>query len=258
MYDVNPAQLGRFQIERVRYQDLEGRNGQPEEVYNGIDIAMTARFLDGGVLMGGLGLGRTTFDYCWQNNLPNAYQIGTPGTSPFNTVGTLPRSDGFCTIQSSLWDGVGSQIKLQAVYPLPYQFVISGTYKHLPGVPIPADYVATNVALSGGLGRDLAACRGAVGAACTATRTIALLPTAFNQGNQSSVLLDERINQVDLRLTKGVKIGATRIQGILELYNVLNIRPAQGLVATFGPAWQFPTALLGGRLLKFGAQIDWN
>jgi hypothetical protein len=261
LYDVNPAQLGLLRVERVRYQDIEGRTGDPTEVYNGIDLAVNARFGKGGVLMGGLGLGRTTFDYCWQNSLPNVAQVGTPGASQTNTVGTLPRSDGFCRIQSTLWDGVGSQLKMQVVYPLPYEFVISGTYKHLPGQPIPANYLATNVALRGGLGRDLASCRGLVGAACSSTARIALLPSAFNQGNQSSVLLDERINQVDLRLTKGLKIGKTRIQGILELYNALNIRPAQGLLDTYsgtGATWQFPTALLGGRLLKFGAQIDLN
>jgi hypothetical protein len=257
LYDINPAQLGRFDMQRVRYQDLEGRNGQPKEVYNGIDIALQARFLDGGVLMGGLGLGRTTFDYCWQNNLPNVYQIGTPGASTINTVGSLPRTDGFCEIQSTLWDGVGSQVKLQAIYPLPYQIVISGTFKHLPGIPIPANYVATNGQVRDGLGRNLAAC-GALTTATCATTTIALLPTANNQGNTSSVLLDERINQLDLRLTKGVRVGGLRVQGIVELYNVLNIRPAQGLVATFGPAWQFPFAMLGGRLLKFGAQIGFD
>lgn len=257
LYDINPAQLGQFRIERVRYQDLEGRNGEPKEVYNGVDMAVNARFGQGGVLIGGLGLGRTTFDYCWQNNLPNVFQVGTPGASTVNTVGSLPRADGFCEIKSTMWDGVGSQVKLQAIYPLPYDFIVSGTYKHLPGIPIPANWPATNGNVRAGLGRDLAACRGAGTATC-ATTTIALLPAAFYQGNQSSVLLDERINQVDLRLTKGVKVGRARIQGILELYNLLDIRPAQGTIATFGPLWQFPTALLGGRLLKFGAQIDFN
>jgi len=260
LYDINPNRLGRFQIERVRYQDLDGRNGDPKEVYNGIDLSANARFGKGGLLMGGLGLGRTTFDYCWQNNLPNVYQIGTPGSSALNTVGRLPRTDGFCEIQSDLWDGVGSQVKLQAVYPLPWDIVVSGTFKHLPGQPIPADWTATNAEVRGGLGRSLAACLGATTAAC-ATTSIALLPSAFNQGNQSSVLLDERINQVDLRLTKGVRIGKTRVQGSLELYNAFDSRPAQGLFAiysTIGNRWQFPTALLGGRLLKFGGQIDWN
>jgi hypothetical protein len=35
-------------------------------------------------------------------------------------------------------------------------------------------------------------------------------------------------------------------------------RLAQGIIATYGSIWQLPTALLGGRLLKFGAQIDLN
>jgi hypothetical protein len=72
------------------------------------------------------------------------------------------------------------------------------------------------------------------------------------------VKLDERVNQVDLRLTRLFRFGGTRVQAIAELYNVFNNRPAQGIVGTYPRAvgWQFPFGILGGRLFKFGAQID--
>jgi hypothetical protein len=256
--DVSQAKLGQRSAERVLVKDIAGRNGDPSEVYNGIDIAMNARFGKGGVLMGGVAVGRTSFDYCWQNDLPHVSQTTTPGFTAVTgaVVGYLPRTDGFCKIESAWWDGVGSQIKFQAVYPLPLDFVVSGTYKQLPGIPIPAIWNVPNVAVAPSLGRDLAACRGLTGAACTATTSVALLPTAFVQGNTTSVKLDERINQVDLRLTKIFRVGGLRLQGGVELYNVFNVRPAQGIVTTYGPAWQFPFAILGGRLFKFGAQID--
>ena len=59
-----------------------------------------------------------------------------------------------------------------------------------------------------------------------------------------------------MRLTKIFRIGRTRVQGIAELYNAFNTRPAQGIVSTYGASWQLPLAILGGRLFKFGAQID--
>jgi hypothetical protein len=37
---------------------------------------------------------------------------------------------------------------------------------------------------------------------------------------------------------------------------LLNTRPPQAIAATYGAAWLRPTSLLGGRLLKFGAQVS--
>ena len=258
LYDESPAKVGQRSAERKRAKDIAGADGLPSEVFNGLDISMNARFGQGGVVMGGVAMGRTLFDYCWQNNLPNVNLISTPGfTAVSGAVSSyLPRTDGFCSIQTAWWDGVGSQIKLQAVYPLPLDFTVSGTYKLLPGIPIPATWVVPNSLVAPSLGRDLAACRGLTGAACTATTSVALLPNTNYQGNLSAVKTDERINQLDMRLTKLFRLGSSRLQAIAELYNVFNIRPAQGIIGTYGPAWQFPFAILGGRLFKIGAQID--
>ena len=258
LYDESPAKVGLRSAERVRAKDIAGRDGDPKEIFNGLDFSVNARFGQGGVVMGGVAMGRTLFDYCWQNDLPNVNQVGTPGfTVQTGAVsGYLPRTDGFCSIQTAWWDGVGSQIKLQAVYPLPLDFTVSGTYKLLPGIPIPATWNVANSAVAPSLGRDLSACRGLTGAACTATTSVALLPNAFYQGNLSAVKTDDRINQVDLRVTKLFRVRGSRLQAIAELYNLFNSRPAQGIVGTYGPAWQFPFAILGGRLFKIGAQID--
>jgi hypothetical protein len=64
------------------------------------------------------------------------------------------------------------------------------------------------------------------------------------------------LNQTDLRLTKSIRYSRGRIQGMLDLYNVFNNRAPQTINSAYGPAWLTPTTLLGGRLLKFGAQID--
>ena len=91
---------------------------------------------------------------------------------------------------------------------------------------------------------------------CTATATVGLLPSANNQGNAAAALFDDSLTQVDLRLTKMLHVGKGRVQGIAELYNVLNARPAQATNPTYGANWLVPTSLLGGRLFKFGAQFD--
>ncbi|MGE3579252.1 MAG: hypothetical protein AB7I25_12410, partial [Vicinamibacterales bacterium] len=192
---------------------------------------------------------------CWLNDLPHVSETG------FNAApGALPRTDEFCRVTGTLWDGTGSQVKFQAVYPLPGNFVISGAFKHLPGLPLDANYVALNFEIAQSLGRDLSACtlRGTPGATCTASTTVALDPTVFN----SSKLHDSRLTQVDLRLGNTFRMAGFRIQPALELYNVFNNRPLQGTSGTWGAAgsrsafWKFPFSMLGGRLLKFSAVID--
>ena len=249
LWDANPNVFGLRDNERVNAKDVNTSGQDPKELFNGVDIAVNAQFGDGGVLLGGVAIGRTRFDYCWNNALPNISQESQPSD--------LPRTAGFCEITGDLWDGVGSQIKFQVVYPLPYDINVSGTFKALPGIPIPASYNASNVELAASLGRDLSACRGAVGAACTAVKSVGLAPSANRQGDSAAVLHDERINEIDLRVTKALTIAGFRIQGVAELYNVTNNRPPTGITTTFGSAWQFPRALLGGRLFKVGVQVDY-
>ena len=104
------------------------------------------------------------------------------------------------------------------------------------------------------LGRDLSACRGA--ATCTATVTVPLVPSAADTGNASAELFDDRINVTDLRLTKQFPLGKGTIKGVLDIYNAFNNRPPLTINTTYGAAWQTPTSIQGGRLIEFGAQIN--
>jgi hypothetical protein len=217
-------------------------------------MLVSATFARGALLNGGVTLGRTTFDLCWHNDLPQVSQAGSNSGAGATPVG-FPRQNPSCRVQSALWGGIGSQIKVQGVYPLPLSFTVSGTYKNVPGVPITALHVVTNNQARASLGRDLSACRGAV--PCTATAVVELLPAVNNSGNSSATKYDERVSQINLRLTRAFRINQGRVQAVAELYNVLNERPAQGSLTTYGGAWLRPTALLGGRLFKFGAQVDW-
>ncbi|MDO8795540.1 MAG: carboxypeptidase regulatory-like domain-containing protein [Vicinamibacterales bacterium] len=246
LYDVNPSAFGRVQNVLMLAKDVPDATKRPKEVFNGVDVALNARFGNDSVVSGGVTFGRTSYNYCWQNSLPNVTQSGTP-------VG-LPRTEGYCDIQPPLWSGSGTTLKFQAMYPLPLDFVIAGTFKHLPGIPLTAAYVLTNAQVAPALGRNLAACPAA--GVCAATVTVPILPSTSSDGNISAALFDDRLTQVDLRLTRAFRVLGGRVQGIAELYNVFNDRPAQSIVPTYGAAWLRPTSILGGRLFKFGAQVD--
>jgi len=145
---------------------------------------------------------------------------------------------------------VGSQAKVQFVYPLPGSFTISGSYKNLPGIPIEA-VANSNIVPPSTLGRALSG---------PASYQLLPRPTAGSTALAGS-LYDDRLNQVDTRLARSFSFGKLRVQAIAELYNVFNNRPSQGNNNTYTAAgtksgWLTPGALLGGRLFKFGTQIN--
>jgi hypothetical protein len=66
----------------------------------------------------------------------------------------------------------------------------------------------------------------------------------------------DRITLLDLRLTKTVRVGVGRIRAMFDVYNLLNANTTLNVNTTYGPTWLRPTAIVGGRLFKFGAQVE--
>ncbi|PYR34270.1 MAG: hypothetical protein DMF90_17765 [Acidobacteria bacterium] len=67
---------------------------------------------------------------------------------------------------------------------------------------------------------------------------------------------EDRLTQLDVRLTKIFRIGGRRLQGMFDVFNVLNANTVLGVNATYGTAWLRPTSVMAGRLFKFGGQYD--
>ncbi|HEV3059208.1 MAG TPA: hypothetical protein VGY48_13235, partial [Vicinamibacterales bacterium] len=223
--------------------------GTPTESYNGVDIGFNARWGKGALVQGGVSIGRETVDFCYANGHPELSPANIPGVFiyggaiygfPVYPQGTT-NGTSYCHITSSWWDGIGSQAKLQAVYPLPLDFQVSGTFKTLPGIPITAtqySFQPQGATLQYGF------------------LPAALIPNAA-AGAAIGTQFDSRLYETDLRLTKAIKRGSTRILGIVDLYNAFNNRVSQANLGTIGTPGAFltPTQLLGGRLLKLGAQV---
>jgi hypothetical protein len=218
LYDINPSKFGRVE----NLVDLTSDFGERTEVYNGVDVTFRSRFARVGLVQGGFSVGRTVADNCIVVDTPQAARPG------------------FCKVVPP-WSA-NSQFKLAAVYPLKWDVQVSGTYQNLPGVPILATQTVTSAQIKPSLGRDLAAGPGA-------TVAIDLVPP--------QTMFDERINQIDFRLTKGFRFGRTRVQGMLDIYNITNANTVTGVVNAYGPAWLRATQVMGGRLFKFGAQLDY-
>lgn len=210
--------------------------GKQSEVFNGVDVSFNARSAGGALVSGGISTGRTVTDNCYQNDLPNVTAQGyLPGT---------PRTQAFCHVALP-WSAT-TQVKASGMYPLPLNFQISAVYQNLAGAPVSATYVAANSEVSPSLGRHLSSCRGQV--PCNGTVTLNAIPPG--------TLFEGRLQQLDLRVSKNIRIKKYRLRGNVDVYNLLNGRAVTGSNGRYGSSWLLPTAVQGARLFEFGGQID--
>jgi hypothetical protein len=228
LYDLKPGSFGRPASNLVQQASTFGSQ---TEVFNGFDVALNARLPRGAFVQGGLSTGVTKTNNCYVNN--------DPTLTPQNFVAGTPRSATFCSVTSPYWQS--SQWKFAGTYPLPWNLQAGAVWQSLPGIPISASYVATTAQAQASLGRPLA------GGARTVTIANVITP---------NTLFENRIYQLDLRLTKIVRIGRTRVQGNFDLYNLLNASPILTENTRYGAAWLTPTQILDARLFKIGAQVS--
>ena len=233
--DVNPSRFGQsFNL----IQEAE-TFGSQQDVFDGVDVSANARLPRGVVVQGGASLGRERTSNCYaKDNLSLvAFNTGTAFTA-----GT-PRLEAYCDVRPPFQPN----IKALIVYPLPWGVQASATYQGLPGPMILANAAIGNAAIAPSLGRNLSACP-ATGT-CTSTVSVSLIPPGTVYG--------DRLNQVDVRFSKSISLaGSRRVQGMVDVYNMLNGSAVLSQNNTFGAAWQRPTQILQARLVKFGVQFD--
>lgn len=236
LFDVTTARFG-----RISNLVQPAKNfGKQYDRYDGVDIALNARFGRGGTLTGGLNTGRTVVDTC-------AIVQGYPqiGLAIGGGAASLTARE-FCHVVLP-WSAQ-TQVKLAGNYPLPWWGLqASATYQNLPGISILANYVATNAEIAPTLGRNLSSCPTATGP-CTATATIALIPP--------NTEFEDRFGQLDVRLTKVLRLGRARLQGMLDVYNLFNASSVLAESFAYGSNFLRPSGVLSARLVKFGAQLD--
>jgi hypothetical protein len=244
LFDLNPALFGR--VDNLVTQ--ASHYGKQTQVYDGLDVTLNGRFGDGGQFSGGLNVGRTVTDTCYQNDKPSLTVqpfinvLAPPATS------TVPRTESFCH-SAPPWSA-GTQVKFLAVYPLPWDLETSAIFQNSAGIPITANYAATNAQIRQSLGRNLAACPSqAPGSTCNATVRTELIPP--------NSVFEPRLTQIDLRFSRLFRLGgATRLRGNLDVYNVFNASNVLSMTAAYGPAWRNVAQVLSGRLVRVGAQLD--
>jgi hypothetical protein len=162
---------------------------------------------------------------------------GTLGTNGGPNIDNPTRR--FCRVVEPLL----TQVRGLATYTIPrVDLLVSGTWSSNPGPQLAANWDVPAALVAPSLGRPLSG-----GAATTRVNLVA-----------PATLYGDRINNLDFRVAKIVRVGRTRTQIGLDFYNVLNNDVVTGYNSTYVPSgsWLAPTAILPARYLKISGQFD--
>jgi Carboxypeptidase regulatory-like domain len=232
-YDVSRAKVGQSQ----NLVTFASNFGEQSEVYNGFDFTVTGRLPSGAHVTAGAVTGRTSTKTC--------SVVDSPGTAPL-TLGQGTAVIAFTNWTAAFCDNktpFETQYKLLGVYPLPWgNLQASGSFISVPGPEFSnTSYVATNDEVKASLGRDLSA-------GPTSTIIVPLM--------QPGTLYGERVNLVDVRLSKIFRISQTRILTSLDVFNVFNSSDTQDWNRRYGSDWLKPTRILPPRVFQLAATLD--
>jgi hypothetical protein len=116
---------------------------------------------------------------------------------------------------------------------------VSASVQSLPGPEITAQYVATSAEVARSLGRPLSG--------NTPNVTVNLV--------RPRSMYADRINQLDLRISKILRFGRNRTTAGIDIYNALNSSSVLALNNAFA-SWQQPQSILPARFVKLVLQQD--
>ncbi|HTG99604.1 MAG TPA: TonB-dependent receptor [Vicinamibacterales bacterium] len=237
LYDVVPEKAG-----QVSNLVTDSANyGRWAQYFNGIDAGFNVR-ADRFTIAAGVSTGQTVADNCnVRTHLPEL-STTTTGTSTFgaglNNSGVTPLSP-YCHVAY----GVLTQFKGLSSYLVPkIDLQLAATFQSRPGVMVAANYAIPNDVVAPSLGRNLSGDAQNV--------TVNLVPAGTMYG--------DRLNELDVRLAKVLRIGGPRSTIGLELYNALNSSAVLAHNTAYVPngPWLQPMAVMTPRLFKFTLGID--
>jgi hypothetical protein len=216
LYNLKPAKFG---TPANLFVTRAGNYGKQLDHWNGFDFTVNARAQGGLLLQGGLSTGRASVDTC-------AIRAQLPETAVTNP---------YCATQENFL----TQVKALASYATKYDVVVSAAFQSIPGPEIAATYNAPNAVVAPSLGRSLSG-------------GVANVPVNLVT---PGTMYGERLNQLDLRVTKLFRMGRYRTRANFDVYNAGNADTVLTQNNNYG-AWLRPTSILTARLFKVSGQFE--
>jgi len=245
LYDIDPSLFG-----QVNYQVQAAANhGLHYQYWDGVDVNLSVRPIHGIAFQGGTSTGQTVQDFCEvANALPESLlpTISTgvgfsiPGLSILNggTVGSTPTA--YCHVAS----GFLTDFRGLSSYQVPKVDVeVGATFQSKPGGRLAANYQVPAAVIAQSLGR--------APAGNVANVTVNLIPPG--------TLYGDRINELDLRIAKVLKVGRQKARVQVDFYNLANSSAVLTYNNTYSPTsatWLTPTSVLAARVAKIGATFE--
>jgi hypothetical protein len=122
--------------------------------------------------------------------------------------------------------------KVSGTYPLAYGIRVSGSYQSTPGTERSITYQVT--------------------------KTLVPQMTQSSQNvrlNEPGTLYNDRVNQLDVNLTKSIRVNRYEIRPELGMFNLLNGSAVLNQVNTFGPTLDRVNTILAPRLFRLGLTV---
>jgi hypothetical protein len=232
LYDLNNPALFGVTRNFITYAD---RYGEAYQKFNGIDVNVSARPGNGLTVQGGFSGGYSTSDNCEvREKVPEIALL-----NPYCHIETsfLPQYKGIATYVVPTID-----VAISATFTSKPGIQVSGFGTPVAGGAFAANYTVSNAVVAPILGRPLA------GSAPNITVNLI----------EPHSILGERVNELNMRVGKIFRFGASRANVGVDFYNLLNAATPLSYNQAFiaGGAWLTPTSVLSARFAKLSLQLD--
>jgi len=264
IYNLNPSKNGQVST-------LDTSSSTRKRTFNSYGLQFSARLPLGAALFGGLGFDRMLRNTCDEPDDPNQLRFCDDANLDAHLpAGEAPR--GYRIPYQA-------QGKLSGSVSLPAGIQVSGAFQSNPGYPYRSLTPAVfSYRAAGGTSwllsrttRYPANCPAPCPAGALVLPT--LNGTPDNAANLRVQLIPynsegqftDRINQLDLRVTKSVRVGRATVLPQLEIFNVFNSNAVvlmrstdYSIASATAPAtYNQPSGILNGRIIGLGAQVRW-
>jgi len=209
------------------------------ETYNGIDVSVNARIANGPQLQGGFNVGRSARNEC-----------DVVAQLPEVISGAFRTPEQFCDITSGwlvAFGGLASyvmpRLDVQVAATIQSRPFAGANFPGIASQSLAANWLVLNAQVIPELGRPLSG-----GAQSTFVNVV-----------EPGTLYGDRINQVDLRVSKVLRFGGRRAMIGLDVFNLFNTNAVYQYLQTYagnGATWLQPSSLVTARFAKLSAQID--
>jgi hypothetical protein len=221
--------------------NLDTFDPERQRIYNAYNVEFRARPGRGAQLFGGLSVEQQLNVNCTTPDNPNSIrfcddrQNGVPFNKNFKMAGSYPMPYGI-TLSASFQSQVGNAIRnMTATTGGEVLSATRGTTRYPANCPAPCPAGAVILPIT----------------FQPATLTVHLVPNA--------TVFTERINQLDLRVSKTFRRGRASVSPTLEAFNINNSDAVVSYVSTnvLAASYLRPNSILQGRIIGVGTNIRW-